>query len=135
MIAPLVVFPDAELVAVTAIRAGLTSIDDDTLVTNKVPADRPASFVKVFRTGGARQTMVSDFPEVTVESWAPTDTEAHDRAQLARAYVHAMRGTSPAGVPVYKVTESGGPVNLPDPDSKSQRYTFTAQISMRGQTP
>lgn len=127
-----VVFPDAAATLIGYLRDQLEALDDDTPVGQKTPNPRPPQFVTIHRTGGPRRSIVSDAPLLTIEAWAATDEEAHDLAQLARALLHTARGTSIEGVAIYRITEAGGPVNLPDPESHQSRYTFTLEVLLRG---
>ena len=129
-----IVFPDAvallrtHLLAIPAITAIVGSN-----ISGDVPADRPATFLQLTRTGGVRHDLVVDDPQITVDSWAGTQANAMVLAQLARAYLGAMEGTVVGGVAVYGVTEISGPFDLPDPDSQAARVRQTFQIGLRGQ--
>lgn len=103
-----------------------------TTVVSRVPNPRPTAFVRVMRTGGPRMNLVADDAQVTVESWADEDTDAHDLAQVARALVVAARGTVVDGTTVYRVTEVSGPAWLPDGISDQPRYTQTFTVATRG---
>lgn len=122
-----VLFPDT----VGAAAAYLNDIMGPPVVTH-VPNPRPDSFITLRRTGGPRETLVSDGAQITVESWGPDDETAHDNAQTARAYLHAVAGTVVEDVQFYRVDELAGPVNLPDPESAQSRFTFTVVVGARG---
>lgn len=122
-----VLFPDTAAAAA----AYLDSVLSVAVVTH-VPNPRPDEFVTLRRTGGPRETLVSDGAQITVESWGPDDETAHDNAQTARAYLHAAAGTVIEGVQFYRVDELAGPVNLPDPESAQSRFTFTVIVGARG---
>lgn len=124
---PVVLMPDAVAVLTSHLRTVLASP-----VHARIPADRPASFLLVQRTGGPRTDIVRDAAQVTLEAFGTTEKEAHDLIQLARAHVHALRGTAVGGTSVYAVREFAGPGNLPDPVSESPRYSMTFQVSLRG---
>jgi hypothetical protein len=52
-------------------------------VRTKVPAkDRPAEFVRVWRTGGAASSRVLDRPIITVHAWAANSPRAAELADL-----------------------------------------------------
>lgn len=127
-----VVFPDAVAVTTTYLREQLADRDSPAHVGRKVPTERPPLFITVRRAGGVRQTVVSDRPLLIVECWADSDEAAHDLAQLCRALLHAMAGTTQSGVPVYRVDDAGGVIDLPDPVSTQSRFTFTVQAHLRG---
>lgn len=102
-------------------------------VATRVPTDRPGSFVRIARVGGIRPDRFRDAAMVVVHCWATTSVEAYNLAALARAHVYAMPDVDDLGVTAYRVQEVGGVANNPDPDSDSPRYTFTAQITYRGE--
>jgi hypothetical protein len=102
-------------------------------VRSKIPNPRPDAFITVTRTGGPRRNLVTDEPQVTVESWAQSDEEAQDIAQIARAYLGAMVGEVVNGAAVYRVDELSGPANLPDPLSEQPRYSQSFAIAIRGE--
>lgn len=128
----LVVFPDVVDIAVQHLTDQLAIHEQTATVGSVVPNPRPDELVVVRRTGGTRLNLVADEPNITVECWARRAEDAHDLAQLCRAILHAMRASSVAGVPIYRVTDVGGPVDLPDPTSNKPRYTFTVAIAARG---
>ncbi len=101
-------------------------------VVSRVPATRPTTFVRLFRTGGPRMNLVADDAQVTVECWSDTDTDAHDLAQVVRALIYSYRGSIIGGVTVYRVRELAGPGWLPDPLSDQPRWTQTFTVATRG---
>lgn len=128
----IVVFPDAAAVIVGHLRAALAARDDPAVIGTQVPHPRPGRLVRIRRTGGPRLNRVADRPQLSVECWAPTAEQAADLAQLCRGLIHAMRGTTVAGVAIYRVAELAGPAELPDPASDQPRYVQTFEIAMRG---
>ena len=133
MMAQVVLFPDATDVVIDYLATELAARGNSAPVRSRVPNPRPAPFVLVRRLGGPRRDLVTDSPMIGVECWAASEADAHDLAQLCRALVFAMRGTTQSGVAVYGVDEVGGLANLPDPLSDHPRYIFTTTINMRGQ--
>ena len=129
--AEVIVFPDAEQVLCDWLEPALAARGTAVPVTTRVPSPRPARFVRVIRTGGVRATLVTDAPQVTVESFAGTEAAAAALAQLCRALLNAAPGQVAAAV-VYKVVELAGPQNLPDPLTDQIRYTQTFEIHLRG---
>lgn len=108
---------------------------NDTLgvaTAGKVPNPRPAEFYRVLRVGGVAREKVMDDATIVVEAWAPTDEEADDLAQLARAHLLAMVNVTVADVLVYRVVDVAGPANLPDPLSNQSRSTATYTVTTRG---
>lgn len=122
-----IIFPDIEALLVRY----LPSLVGVPVVT-KVPAHRPASFVRVKRVGGSRRDRITDQPLVVVEAWAATETDAALLGASAQAYVYALEQTAVDGDYVRAVREAGGLQSFPDPVSETPRYQFTAQLDTRG---
>jgi hypothetical protein len=127
-----VLFPDIEAILVTYLADELADHDTEVTVSNRVPSPRPARFVTVRRVGGITTSVVTDAATVAVEAWSQSDEDAHDLAQLCRALIHDMTGTVQSGATIYRTSEFGGPVNLPDPESEQPRYTLTVSVTARG---
>lgn len=123
-----VIFPDAEHVVLDFLHDELGDVD----VGNFVPKPRPERFVLVRRLGGPRMNEVADNAMLGIEAWGENLGDAQDLIQWCRALIHSMSGQIVAGVTVYRVTEIGGPAQLPDPLSDQPRYVFTVQVAMRG---
>lgn len=87
-----------------------------------VPADRPARFVTVERTGGASDPF-RDMPTVAVQCWAGTRHEASEMALAARDACLDY-----AGEPGVLRCEVTGICNFPDPDSGQARYQLVAEL-------
>lgn len=133
MTTELIVFPDVVSVVKSALDARLAELGVTGVpVVEKVPAEHPARFVRLVRTGGASVWPVVDRAMITVEAWATSDKAADALAQAVRAVIKAMRGTVVAGIPVYTVVEFSGPANVPDPVSRRPRFTWTVEIGLRG---
>jgi len=126
----LIEFPDVELLVADHLRDMLGA----TVLTRlpAAPGTRPTEFLLVERTGGPRATIVSDRPQVTIEAWATSKPDAHDLIQQARTRLHGLRGTHSTGSTIYRTDEAAGPAWLPDPESDTARYTFTATLHVRG---
>jgi hypothetical protein len=148
--ATVALFPDAELVAVTYLRAALAARAEayaaGVQVHNVVPAGvRVPKLVRIRRTGGTQLNLAADSPRLQVQVGYSTDapvTDEHDRQQLAQlvwALLRAAVGQEvtvpgwPAPVVCYRVATFGGPVNLPDPADSTRRITqLTVEVGMRG---
>lgn len=89
-------------------------------------------FVKVVQTGGMRTTLVSDSPVLTIEAYDVTDIGARELMEDVRELLSLMHIGQNIGGYVYRVTEAGGLVNLPDPEHMSVRYSMPFSIHMRG---
>lgn len=126
-----VLFGDTVQLVIEAIRDGFALQSVDAVVDNEVP-DEAVRYVVVRRQGGPRVDLVRDSAQIRIECLAPTKAEAHDLAQMARAYVFAMRGTVRHGITVGRIEEFAGPAELPDPISQLPRYLFTELVHTRG---
>lgn len=122
-----ILFPDVVAGVLSHIRTQIPG----TFTAAVIPKQRQSSMVIAYRTGGD-STLVVDLAQITVDSWADTGIDAHDLAQLVRAHIHALRGTTVAGVQFYGVNEISGPAWLPDSTSGQPRYRQTFQIGARG---
>lgn len=103
-------------------------------VVNRVPATRPAEFVKVMGVGGVQRDRVTDVPTLAVEAWASTRSRAAALAYEVRGCIHSMEGDTFAGYSVQEVVEFAGPADLPDPLSDQFRYTATYAVAIRTET-
>lgn len=119
-------FPDVEALLVGALRAVL-----DAPVYVTIPNPRPATFVRVVRSGGPSVGVVDD-ALVTVEAWAPSTVAAAALARTVRAQLSALAYARLATGDVIRVREAGGPANDPDPTSGSPRYSWTVEVRTRG---
>jgi hypothetical protein len=134
----LFVFPDAELVAVTVLRAALAA---GTIVGTEWPEDLPAKLktgvVSLTRGGGAvvQRNVIEDVT-LDIDVLAASKGEAHDLAQLARAHLHASEGTTVDGAQIYTVADVSL-IWLPhQPDAETTpfpRYVLVMQMRLRAQ--
>lgn len=115
-------FPDAE----KAVRDYLLQRMAGTKIATRVPNPRPGSWLRVMRTGGARENRFVDRPQITVEGWALNEDDAARLLNDARAWLNAADGQ------IFGVEEVGGPANLPDPTTAQIRYTMTLWLRIRG---
>lgn len=117
--------PDAVAWAVTAMDPKIA-----VPVGGRVPAAAD-SFVRVQRTGGGDGSRVSDLPQLTFECYAGDDAAAAQLANLVRATLQALAGTTTAGVTCYRVN-AASVSDRPDPRTPDlSRYAFTAEIHLR----
>ncbi len=82
-----------------------------------VPRDRPERFVTIERTGGSTSNRL-DYPELAIQSWAPSN---HGAYALARAVDGAMLDM-PLKVRDVAGVDRSSLSDWPDPDSRSPRY-------------
>lgn len=128
MAAPAVYTPDI----VKAVRAYLEAALPSVPVSSKIPNPRPTKFVTVQRKGGVMRTLVSDTPQLQIESWAGSDIDADALARDVRTLMFQMAdGTNRDGVIVYRLNEFSGPVYREDPASKQDRFQWTIQLHTR----
>ncbi|WP_406083110.1 hypothetical protein OHA01_26375 [Micromonospora zamorensis] len=146
---PVALFPDAELVAVTWLRARLAERSEPyaagvTVGTKVTPGLSPSKFVRVRRLGGGELHMVADSPRLQAQVWfqpgAATDEKnRNDLAQLVWALLRGIRGQDvtvpgwPRPVTCYRVATFAGPTPVPDPADAARTITqLTVEIGMRG---
>lgn len=122
-----VLFPDTAAAVCTYLNTTL-----GVQTSNKVPNPRPAEFYRVQRVGGTSRELVIDDATIVVEAWAPTDEEADDLAQLARAHLLAIYNDTVGETLLYRAVDVAAPGLLPDPISGSPRSTATYQVTARG---
>jgi hypothetical protein len=136
-VAEVILFPDAEdlvrlhLKASFAARSGFTTVG---AFTGSKPATLPGEFVFVRRTGGPARDIVTDQPQITIESYAKRGSRAVAIANLARGLLNAAARDGQMGdATVYGLAEFVGPYLDPDPDAPSYtRYSATYQLAVRG---
>lgn len=92
----------------------------------RIPTPRASEFIRVMRTGGVKETLISEAAQITVEAWARSEERASYLLSQCRAVLNA------ADAAIYGVREFSGPANLPDPLSAQLRYTMSFQIRARG---
>lgn len=135
---PVVVFPDAELVAVGYLRTALAgrpeSYAQGVTVGVLVPNPRTPPFVQVRRIGGLPRWPVMDVARLDLQVWHNTSAEAQNLAQLLHGLMWAVRGQAVGGTTVAHVEDFAGPMDFPDPDSTTPRYLLTVEWSLRGTT-
>lgn len=116
-------FPDSEALAVAFLHSRLAPLH----VGTKVPKERPAEFVRVWRTGGAAANRVLDQPTLTIQAWGPNSFE------LIRVCREAFLNEYTQMPLVRGVEEITGPYYDPDPGSNSDRYSCNMQLQVRAQ--
>lgn len=127
-----VAFPDIEAVVVGWLNAVLDGHGVTSPVSTRVPNPRPSRFIRVQRTGGPQQTVVTDGAQVTIEVWDDNAPDAAAAARIVRAVVAGARNvTTPSGDLIYRTDEFSGPSLLPDV-SGQPRYSWTVRLHVRG---
>lgn len=122
-VADAVLFRDVEALVCTFLRKPLLGTIQ---IGIRVPNPRPLEFIRVLRTGGPKETLVSEAAQITVEAWAQTEDRASLLLSQCRALLNAADET------IYGVREFSGPANLPDPLTSQFRYTQSFQVRARG---
>lgn len=92
----------------------------------RVPNPRPSEFIRVMRTGGPKETLVSESAQIVVEAWSQSEQRSSLLLSQCRALLNAADET------IFGVREFSGPANLPDPLSSQFRYTQSFQVRARG---
>jgi hypothetical protein len=118
-----ILYPDIENLVCGYLRTRMASPPPTGI---RVPSPRPNEFIRVQRTGGIKETLVSEAAQVTVEAWAQSEERASLLLSTCRAILNAADAT------LYGVREFSGPANLPDPLSAQIRYTMSFQVRARG---
>lgn len=113
-------FPDSEALVVEFLQARL-AVD----VATKVPKDRPAEFVRAWRSGGAAVNRVLDEPTITVQAWG---VNAFELVRVCREALFNEYTDMPL---VRGVNELTGPYFDPDPGSNDDRYSCNIQLRVR----
>lgn len=126
----LIAFPDAEAMVVNYLTDAIEGLE----VSTRVPDERPNRFVRVTRVGGTKIRLNAESPMVLFECWDTNSVDAFALCRQVRAYVHALAGETVSGVWIYKVTEVGGPVFNPDPNTDLPRYQFTVTLDLKGES-
>src|SRR5690606_25657363 len=98
-----VLFPDATATLCTFLAAA-TGEATDYRVT---PGYDGGKLLVVRRTGGQVRDVVIDQATMVVEAWDDSYEDAHDLAQLARAYLLAAWNTRIDDTVLYRVVELG----------------------------
>jgi hypothetical protein len=146
---PVALYPDAELVGVTWLRARLAERAEAvaagvTVGTKVPPGTSPGKYVRLRRLGGVELHRVADNPRLQAQVWYTTgaitdEKNRQDLAQLVWALLRGIRGqqVTIAGWPVpvvcYRVATFGGPANVPDPADDTKTITqLSVEIGMRG---
>lgn len=135
---PLVVMPDAVALVIDYLRPLLAGVQaggatvtvtlDTTLPDN---LDGVLPFVEVTRLGGGTAIeYVTEHPSLDLACYAADKATAHDVAQLARAYLHTMRGATLPGVRVYDLTDTSL-ADVPDPTNYLPRFLLTVALLVR----
>jgi len=126
-----IIMPDVVEMVTTWLTAQLPAQGVVAAVGTFYPPDHDGlDVVVVRRTGGVRRNLVTDAATLTVESYADTEADAHDIAQVARALIYAMARGGVDGI--ARVDEVGGLGYLPDPVNDRHRFTFAVEIAARG---
>lgn len=146
---PVALYPDAELVAVTWLRAQLAARPEPyatgvTVGTKVMPGTSPGKYVRLRRLGGVELHQVADSPRLQAQIWYSTggvsdEKNRNDLAQLVWALLRGIQGQDvtipgwPVPVTCYRVATFSGPIPVPDPADASRTISqLTVEIGMRG---
>lgn len=138
MTVPIVVMPDAELVAVNALRAFLAGRSEAycqgvTVGTIIAPATTPTKYVRVRRQPGGRIVdTVMDTARLDVIVWHDDAATRVALGQLVRGFLISLVGVF-SGVACYGGREFMSPAAMPDPDDDTREVLMlTVDVAMRG---
>lgn len=99
-------------------------------VGTRIPATRPASFVRVLRVGGDRLNLAQTRPRMVFECWGSTDSQAWSLARSAWALVNGSVELDDIGLGVEVMeADLDEIVNFPDVATGSPRYQFSADLT------
>lgn len=145
---PVALYPDAELVGVTWLRARIAERFEPyanvTVGTKVPPGTSPIRYVRLRRLGGVELHMVADSPRLQAQIWYQTgavgdEKNRNDLAQLVWALLRGIRGQDvtipgwPVPVTCYRVATFGGPIPVPDPADPARTISqLTVEVGMRG---
>lgn len=121
--ADLIIFPDVEAATVGELSAALTIRLPGVGIGTRL---QPGDFIRVTRTGGPKETLISEQAIVLLESYSEDETRAERNLAVARAVLNSQDGL------IFGVEEFSGPANLPDPTTSQTRYTQTFGVRVRG---
>lgn len=116
--------PDVEALMIAFLKPVIAPVK----VATKVPSTRPASFVRVYRTGGSAVNRILEEAQITVDAWAATEVAAFELASSCREALLNDASRMPL---VRGATETGGLYFSPDPDTNTPRYRFTVALRVR----
>lgn len=98
----------------------------------KVPAPRPARFVRVRPAGGAQIDLITVESLLLVESWAQKDEDAEALAWTCHAIIRRAHNVGMLGaVPVRQIRVASLPQPLPD-STGQPRYSAMYAPHLRG---
>ena len=116
----------AELVDVESMVLPFIRTVTSAKVATKVPATRPATFVRAWANGGSAVNRVLERVQITVDVWAPSTTDASLLAGAIRnrflndyTDMPLVRGVEEVTRPYYA------------PDETSDRYRLTIALMVR----
>ena len=93
-------------------------------VGTRVPATRPASFIRLTRTGGAPLDRAQSRPTVLIECWGSDETAAWSLASKAWPLLAGHRDGIRMGAVEVTTASLTDPVNYPDSATGTPRYQF-----------
>lgn len=127
MPAPLVTYPDAELVVVGYLRTLLPDLVPATykIGTKVAPGVTPTRFIRVRQVGGDDLQRVAGRPRVDVQVWSD-GTDDNESMSIARTLHARLRQR-------FSAATFALPVQLPDPaDATRNHVLFTIELLLRG---
>lgn len=117
---------DVEAALVGYLSAKLSGVTVATVVQNPTTDE----FVRVNRTGGARQDVIEERPTMLFECWASSGADAMQLAAKCWRHVNDCSLTWVADGAWCSDSQPSSPINFPDPTySTRHRYQFYAPMT------
>lgn len=120
-----VIYPDAELVVATDLRALLVAEGETVWVGRKFPGTRPSRAIQVIRDGGPIANL-RDVARLRFNVWGTSDQNVGDLSRLVVAVLPRLVGESG----VLRVSNVFGPSEVP---TDTFRRLVNAEIDLRGE--
>lgn len=122
-------FPDVEGLVIAYLKPHF----DGWRIATRIPADVPALFLHVRRTGGPVLNRIVDQPQITFTAWGEMgDTVAPSEAINLVRTLMLSASKSDGGIPSARVVaEISGPYVDDDPETGRPRYSYTNTMRVR----
>lgn len=125
--------PPADLTLAPAVGVAVALLNEHLVSVRaggKWPKSKPASFVRVSRVGGTKDTMVTDRPVLLFECWAPDSVHAEGLANSVRTIMFSNQFEFVDGYKLTGWTEVSC-VEFDDPDvTTHSRWQVTGTLGI-----
>lgn len=106
-------------------------LTDTVGVPVKSLVDAKTRYVRVFRSGGAKHSRVTDTATLTIDVYGKDWLDAAELAGKTAGIVEDSTGATRDGTVCVLVEHSGGPARMPDPETGRACYRLTYHITFR----